>query len=151
MRKTLLVAAILAACAKSETPADTTPAPAPPLPPALSAADIAGTWHGTSRIAGSDSVTAKWTVTTTSDSTGTLTYEGSATSIAFASHISGDSVMIASEPFTQPGAKKGAPKVIFSSVGRVQDGKFIGTSIVSLADNTDSVVSVRTFEATRTP
>lgn len=151
MRKTLLLAALLAACAKSETPVDTTPAAAPPAPATLSAADIAGEWHGTSRLAGSDSIVGKWVLTSSSDSTGRLVYEGTKTPISFTSRIDGDSLMTSSAAFISPGSKKGAPRVMFTSVSRVQDGKMVGKSIIALADNPDSVVSVRTFEATRTP
>lgn len=150
MRKAFFLAALVVACAKAETPpSDTASAMAPPPPRNLTAADLAGSWNGVSKMEGSDSVTTRWTVTSTSDSTGTIVYQGTTTPVAFTNVIAGDSSVATSSPFVLPGSKPGAPKVIFKSVGRVQDGKFVGRSLVLLASNPDSVVGRRTFEATR--
>ncbi len=152
MRKAFFLAAVLVACAKVETPpSDTASAMAPAPPRNLTAADIAGSWNGTSMMAGSDSVTSKWVVTSTSDSTGTLTYEGSKTPIAFTSVMDADSTIATSVPFVQPGGKANAPKVMFRSVGRMQDGKLVGTSELMLAAKHDSIVAKRTFVATKAP
>lgn len=150
MRKALFLAAVLVACAKAETPpSDTASTMAPPPPRNLTAADLAGSWKGVSKMEGSDSVTTRWTLTSTSDSTGTIVYDGTTTPVTFTNVIAGDSTVATSSPFVLPGSKPGAPKVIFKSVGRVEGGKFVGTSTLHLATNPDSVVGRRTFEATR--
>lgn len=151
MRKALFLAVLLAACAKGETPpTDTAAAMTPPPPPVkLTAADLAGSWTGTSKAAGTDSVTSKWVATSTSDSTGTATYEGTKTTVAYTTTFDADSVMVASAAFVPPGAKASAPKIMFKSVGRIQDGKLVGTAVTHLAAKPDSVLGRTTFEATR--
>ena len=156
MRKTFLLAAVLFACAKSETPPADTAAPAmapaaPAPPPALTAADVKGTWKGTTKLAGSDSVLSKWTLVSTSDSTGTLTFDGSKTPIAFKSVYGADSLVATSAPFVAPHAKKGAAKVMFIATSRIQNGQLVGTSNIVLATKPDSVVERHTYSATKAP
>lgn len=154
MRKAILLAAFLVACTKAEAPPSDTAAAAapPPAPPAkLTPAELAGSWNGVSKLEGTDSVVARWVTTSTTDSTGTLTYAGTTTAVAYARMFDADSVMMTSAAFAAPGAKKGAPKVQFRSVGRLVDGKFVGHSMTVLAAKPDSVLSRRTFEATKTP
>ena len=152
MRKTFLWAALLIGCAKAETPVDTSAtAVAPAAPANLTAADLAGTWNGVSKAEGSDSVLARWTTTSTSDSTGTLTYEGTKTAIPIATRFDADSAIVTSAAFTPPNAKKGAPKVVFTAVGRIQDGRFVGTSRTYVPNTSQDSAQVRTFEATKAP
>ena len=153
MRKIFLLTAVLFACAKTETPpADTAaPAMAPAAPTPLTAAEMAGTWKGETRNVGSDSIISKWTVTSTSDSTGTLTYDGTKVTVPFKTVISGDSSVATSAAFLPPTAKKGSPKVMFISVGRLKDGQFSGTANVVLASKPDSVLARHTFVATKAP
>lgn len=152
MRRLFLLAAVLVACSKAETPPPDTAAAMAPAPPAnLTAADLKGTWTGMSKAPGSDSVTNRWTVTSTSDSTASLTYEGSKTKIALATVFDADSFVTTSAPFVPPGAKKGASKVMFRSVGRIQSGQIVGLSTTMLATKHDSIVGTNTFTATKTP
>jgi hypothetical protein len=152
MRKLFLLAAVIVACSKAETPPTDTAAAMAPAPPAnLTAADLQGTWTGMSKAAGTDSVTNRWTVTSTSDSTGTITYEGSKTPIALRTVFDADSFVTTSAPFTAPGAKASAPKVMFRSVGRIQNGQMVGTSTTMLATKHDSIMATRTFTATKAP
>ena len=71
MRKSFLLAAfVVAACSKEEAPVIDSAATATAPPPAtLTAADVAGSWTGTIREQGTDSVTS-FTTSRTSDSTG---------------------------------------------------------------------------------
>ncbi len=152
MRKGILFAALLVACTKAEAPPSDTAAAMPPAPPAtISAADLRGSWNGVSKAEGTDSVTSTWVANYTTDSTGTLTYAGTSAPVAFATALDADSMMVTSVAFVPPGAKKGAPKVQFRSVGRMVDGKLVGKSMTMMAAKPDSVTSRRTFEATKAP
>ena len=55
-----------------------------------------------------------------------------------------------SAPYANPADAK-APKITFRSVGRLKDGKLVGTSMNMLADKPDSVVSRGRWEATKMP
>lgn len=154
MRTLLLAAAILVAgCAKADTPAIDTTAVAPPPPAApakLTAADVAGTWHGESKADGKDSVVAKWTIVRSTDSTGKLIYEGSKDSVAFSTTYDADSMIATSVAYANPRTPRG-PRVTFRSVGWLKDGKLAGTSATLLASKPDSVLGRGTWEATRAP
>jgi hypothetical protein len=153
MRKLLLAAVILTACSKAEKPADTTAATTPPPPPApvaLTAAAVAGTWHGESKADGKDSVVAKWTLVRSTDSTGKLVYDGSKDSVAFSTKFDADSTIATSVAYTSPRMPKG-PKVMFRSTGWLKDGKLSGTSVTLLASKPDSVLMRSTWEATKAP
>ena len=157
MRKeVLLVAAVLTACSKAEAPkADTAasvaPAGAPAAPPppaALTAADLAGTWHGESKLEGKDSVVAKWTLTRVSDSTGTLTYDGTKMAIPYSIKLDADSMISTSQPYLPP---KGKVKQVFHAVGWMKDGKLSGHSTATMASKPDSVLGKITWVATKAP
>jgi hypothetical protein len=153
MRKLLLAAVLLTACSKAETPAVDTTATTPPPPAApakLTAADVAGTWHGESKIDGKDSVVAKWTSVPTTDSTGKFIYEGSKDSITFSTTFDADSMIATSVAYTNPRTPKG-PKVTFRSTGWLKDGKLSGKSVTLLASKPDSVLARGTWEATKAP
>jgi hypothetical protein len=158
MRKLLLVAVFLTACSKAEAPkADTTTAmsagaaaPAPPPAPAkLTAADLAGTWNGESKLEGKDSVVAKWTVVSITDSTGTITYAGSKTKIPYSIKFDGDSMISTSQPYVEPNTK--GPKQVFHAIGWLKDGKLSGHSTATLASKPDSVLGHQTWTASKAP
>lgn len=152
MRKGILFAALLVACAKADAPpADTVAAMAPAPTPKITAGDLRGSWNGVSKAEGTDSVTSTWIANHATDSTGTLTYTGTTAPVAFVTALDADSMMITSVAFVPPGAKKGAPKVQFRSVGRLVGGKLVGKAMTVLAAQPDSVTSRRTFEATKAP
>ncbi len=154
MRKTFLAVAFLVACAKADAPkADTTAVapPPPPAPVALKAADIAGTWNGESKTEGKDSVTGKWSITSTSDSTGKLTFADNKGTVDYSSKLDADSLMATSKPYTDPALPKGSPKVTFVSVGRVKNGAMSGAATLHLASKPDSVLGKVTWTATKAP
>lgn len=154
----LCCAAVLAAtiaCAKSEEATPDTAAPAtaaatPAAPAPLRAADLAGTWQGTTLAANSDSVIGRWTSVATGDSTARLVFEGTTDSITYTNRFDGDSMMSISEPYRAPSARTG-PEIRFRSVGRLQGGKLVGTVATVLAAKPDSVIRQSRFEATRAP
>jgi|SRR5688572_24689207 hypothetical protein len=152
MRKVLLVAVAVVACSKAETPAADTAAAAPPPPAApavLTAADVRGTWNGTGKREGSDSAIT-FTVMNTTDSTGKIVFSNG-DSTTTVTRFDADSMIVTSGPYNDPSAPKGAPKVTFRSIGRLQDGRLVGVAAVSPAAKPDTVVSRVNWEATRAP
>ena len=153
MRKVLLIAVAVVACSKAETPAtDTaaaTPAP-PPAPAALTAADVSGTWNGTSKREGTDSVVT-FTILNTSDSTGKFVLGNSKDTTATTMKFDGDSMIVTSSAYRDPLSPKNAPKVMFRSVGRMKDGKLVGTALISPAAKPDTVLARVNWEATKAP
>ena len=152
MRKLLVLIVALAACSRAETPATDTTAMAPAMAPAaLTAADVNGSWNVTGMGETSDSVTGRWTTTNVDDTTGTLTPEGSTEKIPFKRVLDADSMIVTSTAaYANPADAKG-PKLMFRSVGRLKDGKLVGTSATMLATKPDSVVQRGRWEATRAP
>jgi hypothetical protein len=153
MRKVFLLAVIVAACAKKEPAPDTTtpaPPPPPPPPPALTAADIRGTWNGTSKREG-DTTTTAFTVKSTSDTSGTVTFGKTKVTVAVTTKVDGDSVITTSKPYKDPTLPKGTPNVTFRAVGRMKDGKLAGTTTIMLASKPDSVLGKANWEATKAP
>ena len=154
MRKVLLLAVAVVACSKAETPATDTGAAAAPPPPAapaaLTAADVGGTWNGTAKREGTDSVTT-FTVVNISDSTGKFVPGGSKDSVSTTSKFDSDSVIVTSASYKEPGAPKNAPLVVFRSVGRLKDGKLVGVATVMPAAKPDTVLFRVNWEATRAP
>jgi hypothetical protein len=155
MRKLLLVAAVVTACAKSDAPkADTATAMAPaaapaPEPAKLTAADLAGTWNGESKLAGKDSVVSKWTVVNVTDSTGTLTNAGSKQKLPYSIKFDADSMISTSQPYVDEMTK--GPKQVFHAVGWLKDGKLSGHSTTTLASKPDSVLGRITWTASKAP
>ena len=154
MRKVLLLALLFVACAKKEQPAADTAAPAPPPPPppppALTAADVAGTWNGTSKREGDTTATA-FTVKSTSDSTSTVTFTKTKVTVATSTKLDADSVIATSKAYKDPTLPKGTPNVMFRAVGRIKDGKMVGTTTIMLAAKPDSVLGKANWEATKAP
>ena len=153
MRKVLLLAVAVVACSKAETPAVDTAAAAPPppaAPAALTAADVRGVWNGTGKREGSDTVTT-FTVISTSDSTGKIVIAGLKDSVSTTTKFDGDSMIVTSSAYKDPSAPKNAPPVTFRSIGRLKDGKLVGTASLMPAAKPDTVVARVNWEATRAP
>ena len=153
MRPTLLLLVpALLACAKSDDSAahDTAMPAAAAAPAALRASDLSGTWNGSTMAQGSDSVISRWTLTNDTDSTGKLVRASTGDTVSYRVTFSGDSMVAVSEPYATTRAAN-APKLVFNSTGRLQDGKLVGTVFYTSATKTDSVVSRARFEATRAP
>jgi len=154
MRKSMLLAAlVVVACSKEEAPvidSAATAAPPPAAPAALTPADLAGIWKGTVKGDGDTTVT-RFTVVSASDSTGKFIAEGAKDSVAFTTRYEADSMIATSVAYTDPILPKGSPKVMFKSVGRLRDGKLVGTSALVVASKPDSVLQRSTWEATRAP
>jgi hypothetical protein len=153
MRKLLLLPLVLWACggAKDAPPADT----AAMAPAALTAADVVGSYVGTTMANGTDSVLSTWTSIATADSTGALSgklmdAKAPTDSVAFTGMLSADSVVWSSAPFTQPGSPAGSPQMKWIAVGRAAGTAWTGTAVTMIAA-TDSVVQNSHWTAARTP
>jgi hypothetical protein len=148
MRKLLLGAVMLAACARGDAPAtDTIAMDTSAQTTSLSAGDVEGTWSGTSMMEGSDSVVARWT-TTSRGNEGHIVWEGTTDSIPFTTTFAGDSMIVVSQAYAPPG---GGQQETFRTVGRLQGGRLVGTATNHPAGNPDSVISRTRWEATRNP
>jgi hypothetical protein len=148
MKKAILLAAFVVACAPKEEAAVDSAATAGPAP--LTAADMAGTWTGVTMLETSDSVTNRWTMT--GDGTqGKLVSEGSTDTTVATTTYDADSAMATSSPYTDKNLP-GSPTVTFRSVGRLTGpGKMAGTATLMLASKPDSVVARVRWEATKSP
>ncbi len=144
MRVSLICTVLLAACAGGEKAPE-----APAGPAALTAADMAGTWSGSTKVAGTDSVASTWTSTSTSDSTGTITI-GDQPPVAYTVILSADSMVATSATFIDPAI--GTEMLMWQSVGRLEaPGVLVGTVTTMLAAKMDSVVARGTWRATKNP
>lgn len=148
MKKAMLLAAFLVACSKAETPkADSPAVAAGPAP--LTAADVAGTWNGTTMAEASDSLISKWAIA--GDGTnGKWILEGQKDSVATTTTYDADSMIVTSVAYKEPNVK-GNPLVTFRSVGRLTGGKLVGTAAVMPASKPDSVIARFRWEATKAP
>src|SRR5688572_12081150 len=152
MRKVFFLAVALVACSKAETPPDTAASvpPPPPPPTPLTAADVQGTWNGVSKREGTDS-TATFVVISTGDSTGKVVLAGVKDTIKTVTKFDADSMIVTSSAYNDPAAPRNAPKVTFRSIGRLKDGKLVGTPAIMPAAKPDTVVARVTWEATKAP
>jgi hypothetical protein len=146
----MLVPLLVFGCAKSETPkpdsSAMTAAPAPAA--ALTEADVAGTWTGTAKAAGTDSVFAHWTQICSAGTCRGTSQEDIKDTIPSTYTIMGDSAVGQSQPLTPPGMKA---QVVDHWTVHIAGGKVTGTGYYTLASKADSVVSRYTFEGAKQP
>jgi hypothetical protein len=143
MRRALILIPLVVACSRSQQTQGNAAAAGPM---ALTEADIAGTWTGTSMPEGSDSVVVRWTqVCANGACTGTI--EGTADTIRSTYTLSGDSAVGKSAPYAS--ADAGGAKAVDSWTVRLRDGKAVGTGALTLADKPDSVLMRYHFEGSR--
>lgn len=147
MKKAMLLAAFVVACAPKEEAAVDSAAMAGPAP--LSAADVAGTWTGVTMLEGSDSVVNRWTITGDGVQ-GKMVSENSPDTVTATATYDADSVVSTSTPYVDK-TLPGSPTVTFRSVGRLTDGKMVGTATLTLASRPDSVLARVRWEATKSP
>jgi predicted lipoprotein len=129
MRRHLALAVLaLAACARTETPADTTAAAAapPPPPPAITAADLAGTWELKTMPMDKDSVVATSELTATGTMDGwTMKMAGNPQPVPVkVVAIAGDSVVLETGQYNSM-LRKGQ-KVSIHSISHLQSGQLTG-------------------------
>lgn len=145
-------AAILASCAKSESPPVDTgmamqPAEAPAVA-AISLSDVAGRWNV--RVMGetSDSTLTEYVLTATADTSGwSFKFPTRAAIPMRVLSVGGDSIVTHAGPFGSQ-LRRGT-QVTTHSIVRMQDGKLVGRTTASYATSgADSVAQLR-IEGTR--
>ena len=129
----LCSAAVLIACAKTESPpADTmavAPAPvAAPAPAPISLKDVAGKYAVTGKNEAGDSTLVTYDLDATADTTGwTLTFPKRKPIAQRIVSVAGDSIVLEAGPYDSQ-IQKGV-KVRTHTVYRLQDGKLIGRTV----------------------
>jgi hypothetical protein len=148
MRKLLLAVPLFLACGGAE---ETPPAdePAAAMAPALTEADVAGTWTGTGMIAGTDSVFTHWTQVCAAGTCRGTSTETPNDTIVSTYVIDADSSVGTAGPVPEP--TMGGVMVMDRWVARISNGMVNGTGTITLADRPDSVVMRYTFSGTKTP
>lgn len=151
----LLSAVALVACAKSDTPADTTAAASaavtPPPPAPLTPADVAGTWTVSGKNEAGDSTLVTYELMATADTTGwTITFPGRQPVPMRVVAVAGDSIVVEAGPFPSV-LRRGTQVRSSRGAFRMVDGKLVGSTTTRYnTKRADSVLMIRT-EGTRKP
>lgn len=141
----LIPCALLLACAKKEdSAADSSMMAAAPA--ALTDAQVSGTWTGTAKLAGTDSVVQHWTQVCGSGTCMGTTTEMPRDTIHATYRLDADSTIGVSTPYTDPVAKA---LIIDNWVARFSGSTVTGHGWAVLADKPDSVVMRYTFDGMR--
>lgn len=156
-RITLLCsAAVLIACAKTETPpADTgmaaAPAPAPEAAPAaapISLRDVAGKYAVTGKYEGTDTTVVSYELNATGDTTGwTITFPNRKPIPQRIVTVSGDSIVVEAGPFAS--AIRSGVQVSTHTVYRLENGKLVGRTVARYETKGADTVRVIVSEAIR--
>jgi hypothetical protein len=147
MRRALLLIAALAACTTKQGTVQDSATAAGDVGTTLHAADVAGTWTGTTMAGTTDSVVSRWKLVTQNDSMSIIVIEGAPDTIRAHNVYAADSLVSTSEPFTLPSMP--GTKLTFVAVGRLENGNLRGTVIDRLASKPDSIVARDHWEAKR--
>jgi hypothetical protein len=142
----LLGAVVFAGCGgadQADTAADTVQAVAPPAAPALTVADLTGTWAVNVMPQASDSVLLTYTMNATGDtSTWNIKFADRADPVPIhILSIAGDSVVMHAGPYSS--ALRKGKNVETHTVARVQGGTMTGTAVATYSAGPDSVVTLR--------
>jgi len=151
MRKLLLLPFTLWACGGAKE----APPPEAAASAALTAADVSGSYIGSTTAEGTDSVLGTWTSRSAANDAGAIVGSwvddaAPADTVAMTGTIAGDSAVWISAPHTQAGAAAGSPQLVFVAMGRALGNAWTGTVVISVA-GTDSVVQRSNWRATRAP
>ena len=146
MRRYLLILPFLVACGGSETPAADSAAAA--MPPALTDADVAGTWTGTAINEPPDTGTISFTITCGGGSCHSVSSNAPKDTVPSTYVLAADSSTGMSSPTKDP--QSGA-MVVDHWVARVTGNQVTGHGWVTLAEKPDSVVARYRFTGTRNP
>ena len=133
-------------CAKSGTPNSDSSVVAGTPAASLSDADVAGTWTGTAKIAGTDSVISHWTQVCTTGTCRLTSQENMKDTVSSTYTIMGDSAVGQSQPYAIPGV---SGQVIDHWTVHPVDGKVTGAGYYTLASKPDSVIVRYTVEGAK--
>lgn len=149
MRSALwLIPLLVLGCAKSETPKTDSSATAAAPAATLTEADVAGTWTGTAKIAGTDSIIAHWTEICSAGTCRRTSQENLKDTVPATYTIMGDSAVGQSDARDVPGMPG---KVVEHWTIHPSGGKLTGTGQYTLASKPDSVVGRFTIEGAKQP
>ncbi len=149
MRSALMLLPLLVfACAKSEKPQSATASVTPAGSATLTEADVAGTWKGTAKAAGTDSVISHWTQICSAGTCRGTSQEDPKDTIPSTYTIAGDSAVGQSQPFAPPGMPG---QIVDHWTVRIANGKVTGAGRYTLASKADSVVARYTIDGARQP
>ena len=150
---------VVVGCAKNDQAANdsaaaaaATPAAAPAAPAPISLADAAGKWQMRSVPAsGTDTTATTYVITATADTAGWMIAFPNGLKVPMSVSPSGDSLVYKTGTFASQ-RRKGV-KVWTEGVMRLQDGKFVGTTVAHYSGTkvgADSVLQLRS-EGTKAP
>jgi hypothetical protein len=149
MRAALILLPLLVfGCAKSENSQSSSTPAASAGGATLTEADVAGTWTGTAKAAGTDSVIAHWTQICSAGTCRGTSQEDPKDTIPSTYTIMGDSSVGQTQPYMAPGMPG---QIVDHWSVHIANGKVTGSGRFTLASNADSVVSRYTIEGTRQP
>lgn len=148
------IAALVAACAKTETstPVDTgaaamAPAPAP-APAPISLPSVAGKYQVTSRGQGADTTVVTYELNATGDTTGwTITYPNREAIPVKIVTVAGDSIVTETGPFTS--VRRAGVPVTTRSTYRWQNGQLVGTTVARYDVKGPDTMRVFVIEGTK--
>lgn len=146
MRRLVFAVPFIFACAKAETPPADSAAAAPP---ALTEADVAGTWAGTLMAEGSDSVLGNWTVMIGSGTYRLTTKEYPKDTVTGTYTLEGDSSRYSAGPHAD--ASMGGAVVTDAGTSRFVGNQITALGTVRLASKPDSVMLRYRATGTKTP
>ena len=147
MRRYLLVLPFLIACAKEEAPPADSAAAA--MPPALTEADVAGTWTGTATNEAPDTGTVNFTITCGAGTCRNVVSSAPNDTVVLTYVLAADSSTGTSSPYKDPMA--GGATVVDHYVARVTGNQVSGHGWLTLADKPDSVLVRYRFTGTKSP
>lgn len=119
------------------------------MPPALTEADVAGSWSGNLMMEGSDSVIATWADTCSGGSCRLVISLAPKDTLVNNYTISGDSIMYSSNGPTKDAAT--GAMVTDAGVARITGNQISGSGMTRLADKPDSIVMRYRFTGTKNP
>jgi hypothetical protein len=145
---------LLIGCGRpADKPEDATVGEAPAMEEksaAISVADFAGTWNVQSTLDGSDKVITYDLVATPDESGWTLNFPGRDPIPVRVVATEGDSIVWEAGPFESV-IRKGVQVKNSRVVGRLQDGKLVGTTTATYEGQGADSVATLTLEGTRAP
>jgi len=141
----VMIAVLLSACAKPETP----PAAVASAAPTISLADVAGTWMAQATAVGSDSVIVMFSMTASADPAGWTMNLTDRDPVPMTVTVSGDSILHSAGPYNS--VLRAGVQVSVSGSMHLVNGELVGPSVAHYAmSGADSTVNLW-VTATRVP